>query len=102
VCVEVAEVVVEGNSLAQSLGTSLLATESGATTGTPRGLLLRCSRVCTAFNERIDKSVDGVNIGDHVDAKTSPTRRVGRDWADTRNDLGERVDTERRNPVVDR
>jgi hypothetical protein len=102
VCVEVDGVVVEGNSLAQSLGTSLLATESGATTGTPRGLLLRSSRACTAFNERIDKSVDGVNIGDHVDAKTSSTRRIGRDWTNTCNDLGERVDPEGRNPIVDR
>jgi hypothetical protein len=102
VCVEDDEVGVEGNSLAQSLGTSLLATESGATTGTSGGLLLRGGRVRTAFNERIDKSVDGVDIGDHVDAKTSPTRRVGRDWTNTRDDLGERVDPECRNPVVDR
>ena len=101
-CVEDDEVGVEGNSLAQSLGTSLLATESGATTGTSGGLLLRGGRVRTAFNECIDKSVDGVDIGDHVDAKTSPTRRVCRDWTNTCNDLGERVDPERRNPIVNR
>jgi hypothetical protein len=58
--------------------------------------------VCTPLNERIDKSVDGVDIGNHVDTKPGPTRCVGRDWTNARNNLGERVDPECRNPVVDR
>jgi hypothetical protein len=58
--------------------------------------------MCLALDERINESVDRVNVGNHIDTQTSASSRVGGDRTNAGHETRDCVDSESRNPIVNR